>query len=63
MLNFTLFVMLKFRLVMAYLPSLWRLTVHTALGEPGSSETAISATSKPCLRALSEDLGPLPQAK
>lgn len=40
-----------------------RRTVHTALGEPGSSDTAISATSRPCLKALNEDLGPLPQAR
>lgn len=45
-----------------YLPSLLRFTVHTALGLPGNSETAISDTSKPCLKTLSDDLGPLPQA-
>lgn len=45
------------------LPSLCLLTVHTALGEPGSSETAISATSSPCLNALIEDLDPRPHAK
>lgn len=44
-------------------PSLCRFTVHTAFGEPGNSDTAISATSKPCLSALMEDRGPRPQAR
>lgn len=48
---------------MEYSPSLCRRTVHTALGDPGSSDTAISATSKPCRNALNDDLGPLPHAK
>ena len=35
-------------------------TVHTALGLPGSSDTAISVTATPCLRTLREDLQPRP---
>lgn len=44
------------------IPSTCLLTVHTALGLPGSSETAISDTSSPCLRTLRDDRGPRPQA-
>lgn len=42
------------------LPSTRFLTVHTALGLPGSSETAISDTSKPWRKTRKVDLGPLP---
>lgn len=44
------------------LPSALLLTVHTAFGLPGSSDTAISETSRPCLRTLKEDLEPRPHA-
>lgn len=44
------------------LPSILLFTVHTAFGLPGSSLTAISDTSSPCLSTLKVDFGPLPQA-
>ena len=37
-------------------------TVHTALGLPGSSETAISLTARPCCSMRSEERGPRPQS-
>ena len=48
---------------MEYLPSARFLTVQTAFGFPGNSDTAISVTSNPCLRTRNVDLGPLPQAE
>lgn len=39
------------------------LTVQTAFGLPGSSDTAISETSKPCLSTRIDDLGPRPHDK
>lgn len=44
------------------LPSALLFTVHTAFGLPGSSDTAISETSSPCLKTLKVDLDPRPQA-
>lgn len=44
------------------IPSERLFTVQTALGLPGSSDTAISVTSNPCLKTLIVDLGPLPQS-
>ena len=44
------------------LPSALLFTVHTAFGLPGSSDTAISETSRPCLNTLKVDLEPRPQA-
>lgn len=44
------------------LPSLRFLTVHTAVGLPGSSDTAISLTSSPWRNTRNDDLGPRPQA-
>lgn len=44
------------------LPSNLFFTVHTAFGLPGSSDTAISDTSNPWRKTLSEDLGPRPQS-
>lgn len=44
------------------LPSALLFTVQTAFGLPGSSDTAISETSRPCLKTLKEDLEPRPQA-
>lgn len=46
-----------------YLPSIRFLTVHTAFGFPGSSETAISDTSKPWRNTRTDDLGPRPHNK
>lgn len=43
------------------LPSTFRLTVHTAVGLPGNSETAISPTSNPFRKTLSVERGPRPQ--
>lgn len=44
-----------------YLPFLRFFTVQTAEGVPGKSETAISDTSKPCLKTRMVELGPRPQ--
>lgn len=44
------------------LPSALLFTVHTAFGLPGNSDTAISETSRPCLKTLKVDLEPRPQA-
>ena len=44
------------------LPSARFFTVQTALGLPGSSDTAISVTSKPCRNTLKVDRGPRPHA-
>lgn len=44
------------------LPSALLFTVHTAFGLPGNSDTAISETSRPCLKTLNVDLEPRPQA-
>lgn len=43
-------------------PSTRLFTVQTAFGLPGSSETAISDTSNPCLKTLTEDRGPRPHS-
>lgn len=45
---------------MLFSPSLLHFTVHTALGLPGNSDTAISDTSSPCLSTRRDERGPLP---
>ena len=42
------------------LPSDFNFVVHTALGFPGNSETAISEISRPCLKIRKVDPAPLP---
>ena len=55
-------ILLRVHSIVRCSPSALFLTVQTALGFPGSSETAISVTSRPCRKTRRVDRGPRPQA-